>query len=282
MKNVLITIKHFISELSQRNIGAYAGSISFFFLLSMIPILILISIALPLIGFSDKEFISILISFVPQVVNARVVAIVKEVFRLADSILPVTIITFLWSCARGMLGLMYGLNSVYKVKDDRGYFHLRLLATFYMILLILLFLIMLVLMVFGQKIQALLLNFVPMFGNIFGQVLQFRYLIVFVAGITILSLIYKLVPYENQPLIEQVPGACFTVVSWIIFSKIFEFFSSITSYSLYYGSLAVLILFMIWLYWCIYIILIGGFLNWYFRYIYRIGIYHLKKKHRKS
>lgn len=278
MKHILLIAHSFMQELSKRNVGAYAGSIAFFFLLSMIPLLILLSMALPLIGYNEHQFTQILVTITPEIANARIETIIHEVFRYSSSVLPITILALIWSCARGMLGLMYGLNCVYNIKDNRNYFILRLLATFYMLLLIVLFLIMLVSMVFGQQIQAYLNHLIPYVGELFGTVLQFRYLIVIIGGVTILSLIYKLVPYENQPLIEQVPGACFTVIAWILFSKIFSTLSSLTTTSVYYGSLTVLIVFLFWLYWCIYIILIGGYINWYFRYVFRILLTRIKQK----
>ncbi len=279
MKYALKFIQSFMQELSKRNIGAYAGSIAFFFLLSMIPVLILISMALPLIGYTETQFTQLLIAVIPEIIDERVTTIIHEVYSFSGTVLPITILTLVWSCARGMLGLMYGLNCVYNIKDDRSYFVLRLLATFYMLLLIVLFLVMLVLIVFGQQIQIYLNHLLPYIGNLFGAFLQFRYVIVVGAGVTILSLIYKLVPYENQPFIEQVPGACFTVIAWILFSKIFAAISSLSTYSFYYGSLTVLIVFMFWLYWCIYIILIGGYINWYFRYVFRILLLRMKQKH---
>lgn len=51
--SVVVSVKAFIDEMGKRNMGAYAGSIAFFFLLSMIPILILTSILLPLVGYSE-------------------------------------------------------------------------------------------------------------------------------------------------------------------------------------------------------------------------------------
>lgn len=262
--------------------AAYAAGISFYFILSMIPILILVSMALAFFGFNQAEFVELVTSIIPASTSVVMIEIAEEAYRLSSTVLPVTLVALVWSCARGMLGLMYGLNDVYGVKDDRGYLHLRLLATLYMLLLIVLLLFMLVLMVFGQMIQGFLTDTIPYIEAIFSRLFQFRYLIVISAGALILSLIYKLVPAENQPFLEQIPGACFTVLAWVIFSKIFSLFTSITSYSLYYGSLAVLILFMLWLYWCIYIILIGGYLNWYFRYVFRIWIYRRKEKHRSK
>lgn len=278
--SVVVSVKAFIDEMGKRNMGAYAGSIAFFFLLSMIPILILTSILLPLVGYSEADFVHLMTSIVPVQAIPAVRRIIHEAYRLSGTVLPMTLVALIWSCARGMLGLMYGLNTVYAVEDDRGYFHLRFLATVYMLLLIVLFICMLVLMVFGEMIQNFLATQVPSIHETFGRLLQFRYVIVIGAGVSILSLLYKLVPAENQPLLEQVPGACFTVLSWIIFSKLFSLFANVTTYSLYYGSLAVLILFMFWLYWCIYIILIGGYINWYFRYEIRISIFRIKERHK--
>ena len=82
---------------------------------------------------------------------------------------------------------------------------------------------------------------------------------------------------ENQPLIEQVPGAVCTLLAWVIFTKIFTFFTKISTYSIYYGSLSVLVIFLFWLYWCIYILLIGGYINWYFRYVFRVWLLRLHK-----
>lgn len=282
MKSVIVWIKEFIDEISKMSIGAHAGNTAFFFLLSMIPILVLFSMALPLIGISRTDFINYVVNVTPSAADNYVISIVGEAYSLSGKVLPMTLIALVWSCARGMLGLMYGLNDVYHIKDDRGYFYLRFLATVYMILLIVLLLVMLVLMVFGQSIQSLIQIYLPHVHTIFDTLLHFRYLIVVAGGILVLSLIFKLVPAENQPFIEQVPGAAFTVVAWIVFSKIFSLFSSVPQYSAFYGSLAVLIIFMFWLYWCVYLILVGGYINWYFRYVFRIWLLRFKQNHPKE
>ena len=48
----------------------------------------------------------------------------------------------------------------------------------------------------------------------------------------------------------------------MIFSKVFSLFMSHGSiYSTYYGSLATIVIFMLWMYGCFYILLIGGYIN---------------------
>lgn len=277
MTHIRITIDSFIGEMAKRNVGAYAGSTAFFFLLSMVPTLILFSTAIPMIGLSKTAFIQMLESVIPGASNHYIYSIVSEAYKMSGSLLPITVIMLLWTCARGMLGLMYGLNQIYDVREDRGYFHLRFLATIYTVLLMILFSLMLVLMVFGHNIADLLQQYLPDLNIPFQLAFQLRYLISVIPGILILSLIYKLVPGESLHFFEQVPGAVFTVFGWIVFSNLFSLFTKSARYSLYYGSLAVVIIFMLWLYWCIYIILIGGYINWYFQFLFRVWYCHLKQ-----
>lgn len=278
MKHIKIMIMSFIDEMLKRNLGAYAGSTAFFFLLSLIPILILSSTLIPLIGISQESFVQFFSTLSPDVIDQYLEIIMKDAFNMSSAVLPLTVIILIWSCARGMLGLMYGLNQVYDVDHDQGYFYLRLLATFYTLLLTLLLISMVVLLVFGRSaVQAMYLTH-PDLGFLFNMIYNMRYFVVSVSGVLILTLMYKLVPRENQPLLEQVPGAIFTVFGWILFTKLFSFFATQKIYETYYGRFSVLAIAMVWLYWCIYIILIGGYINWYFRYVFRTLIGHFKRK----
>ena len=75
-------------------------------------------------------------------------------------------------------------------------------------------------------------------------------------------LIYKFLPNRRDRLVKQLPGAAFAalgglVISWIfsVYLDIFEGFSSM------YGSLTTIVLIMLWMYFCMYSILLGGEIN---------------------
>ena len=73
---------------------------------------------------------------------------------------------------------------------------------------------------------------------------------------------YKYVPNHKVNLISQIPGAVFAAVTWYVLSYIFSIYLNIfTSFSVIYGSLTSIILLMIWVYWCMYAILIGAEIN---------------------
>ena len=84
-----------------------------------------------------------------------------------------------------------------------------------------------------------------------------RILILLFAGI------YAYVPDRKQRFKEQIPGAVFSAVGWSILSW------GISMYLYYgnpygiYGSLSVIIVVLLWMYFCMYIVLAGAYLNQY-------------------
>jgi membrane protein len=64
--------------------------------------------------------------------------------------------------------------------------------------------------------------------------------------------------------VYQLPGAVFSAVVWYIFSWIFSLYVNRSGSSSVYGSIATPVFMMIWLYSCIYIFLIGAFINRFF------------------
>lgn len=96
--SVVVSVKAFIDEMGKRNMGAYAGSIAFFFLLSMIPILILTSILLPLVGYSEADFVHLMTSIVPVQAIPAVRRIIHEAYRLSGTVLPMTLLFDLVLC----------------------------------------------------------------------------------------------------------------------------------------------------------------------------------------
>ncbi|MBQ7719002.1 MAG: YihY/virulence factor BrkB family protein, partial [Clostridia bacterium] len=75
----------------------------------------------------------------------------------------------------------------------------------------------------------------------------------------------------------QLPGAVFTSVSWSAFSFFFSLYiNGMYNYTVFYGSLATVTIFLFWLYGCFFILLVGGSINCLFepqirRLVFREG-----------
>ena len=80
--------------------------------------------------------------------------------------------------------------------------------------------------------------------------------------VAFLLLIYKFLPNRKDKFIRQLPGAVFTAIGWMAISWIFSVYVDVfTGFSSMYGSLTTIVLIMLWMYLCMYCILLGGELN---------------------
>jgi membrane protein len=78
----------------------------------------------------------------------------------------------------------------------------------------------------------------------------------------VLVIIYKFVPGHKQKIINQIPGAVIATLGWFIISTIFSvYLNAFKGFSVMYGSLTTIALAMMWIYFCMYIILIGALIN---------------------
>lgn len=76
------------------------------------------------------------------------------------------------------------------------------------------------------------------------------------------SLLYSLGPNTDIELRYVLPGALLFVIGWIVFSIGFGFYiGNFASYNKVYGSIAAVIVLLVWLYWTNALLLIGGELN---------------------
>jgi membrane protein len=75
---------------------------------------------------------------------------------------------------------------------------------------------------------------------------------------------YKVLPNIRTGFWDQLPGALFTTVIWLLYSFFYAFYiDHFSNFSFTYGSLAAIVFMMLWLYSCMKIILIGGEINMY-------------------
>ena len=101
LKKIYLIIYTFNKQLQRDNIGAYASSIAFFFLLSMIPTLSIAGFILMYSPMTEDEFINILTVYSPDFLNVFIDDFVPQAYEYSATILPIAIITLLWSAGKG-------------------------------------------------------------------------------------------------------------------------------------------------------------------------------------
>ena len=265
LKRKIALIMDFFNDMQRKNIDSFSASTSFFLILSLIPLLIMLTSCLPYTSVTEEYLIKAIINITPDFANDILIQLVNEAYTKTISIISITALVTIWAGALGMLALIRGLNNIYEVTEYRNYFLVRLIATLYTVALILIVLLMLVLMVFGNIIKIFIVHALPHMANMILFFSNFRFIIVIGSATFLFALIYTYVPNVRLRYRQQLTGAFFSAVVWYFFSWLFSIYvNNINSYSLY-GSLSTPIIIMFWLYFCIYIFFIGAFINNFLR-----------------
>ena len=183
------------------------------------------------------------------------------IYTSDNRVLPIAILTAVWSSGKGMLSLMRGFQVIYHIEEHRGYLKSRILASFYTILTMFGFLFSLVVLVFGQKIYSVFLMDIPIFQRIYLLFQYGRFLTtIFILG-TIFSCLYHFIPEKGVKWKRSLIFGFGAAVSCTIFSFGFSLYINRWKTSVGYGNIRYVIMIMLWLYFNIQIVLFGVYLQ---------------------
>ncbi len=252
---------YFTRKIKKDNIGAYAAQAALFFIMSVIPFLLVLLSLLRFTPVSESMVLSAIELISPGYVSSTVISVVDEVYHNSGGILLVSLIFAVYSAAKTIQSLRYGLNIVYEIDETRNWFILRFRAMLETFALIVAILLLMLLLMFGQQIQSVLVQYAPIVSVITATILKLRFLILFFVLIGIFMAIYKVLPNRKATFRSQLVGAVGCSAAWYVFTfGVSIYVNYFHGFSLY-GSLTSLVLMMFWLYFAMYIFLVCGEIN---------------------
>lgn len=260
----------FMERMRMDHISAYAAQAAYFLIMSFIPFVLFLTAIVQYTPLTYREVRQAIVGVVPENLQGFVLNIVAEVFSKSAAVLPISALMALWSSGKGMQALINGLNTIYHVRETRNWLINRIYSMFYMLLFVLALIASLLLLVMGSRIHILISDYIPFLGNIIGRILNAKTFLVFVMQFLVFLVLYRYLPNRKASLKSQVPGAFFTAAAWSVFSYLFSlYFTFFPDFSIMYGSLSTLILVMVWLYFCMNLLLYGAEVNAYFEKQFR-------------
>lgn len=256
-------VKAFLTRLHDHAITAFSAQSAFFIIISFFPFVMLVLTLLEYLPLPISETKELAVTILPHSINEYVISILGEIHTKASgALISITAITALWSASKGMLALSRGMNAVYGITEKRNYFKLRFMAVVHTLIFIAILLLMLVVMVFGNSLHKWIAQYIPVIADVIAIIIDLRG----VGGLALLviffTVLYMFLPDRRSHFLDELPGAVFSAVGWIIFSFLYAFYiDNIANYSYLYGSLTAIVLLMLWLYICMYILFLGGEIN---------------------
>lgn len=259
------TILHFARKSMKDSLPAYAAQTTFFILLSFFPFILLLLILTSRLSFAKTNIIIYILNLVPDQFDEYILYVIDDImYSNNNSFTVITVLVSLWSSAKGIQALSYGLDKIYRVEKNKNYFLTRLISIVYTLTFMVICLFLIVLDIFGEKIAKVTEDSNPLVSGLIYFILNIRGIIFFVVLLLLILFIYYMLPDRKGVLRQELPGAVIAALALLIMTGGFTFYiRHISKASYMYGSLTSVILIMIWLYISVQIILYGAQINYY-------------------
>lgn len=256
-------LKTLSQELADYQVPLYAANASFYFILAFFPTIMLLVCLVPLIGYSQADLLTMVNGVVPSVLHPLIERIIGDLSSNSTEILlSITAVTAIWSASRSVYCIQLGLNAIHRVKENRSYFLRRLLSVVYMVFVIIALLLTILLHGFGREVTAFFESKSIPVLHFLVRILRFRGLILLGLLTLFFTAFYCLLPNKRIKIRYAFPGAIAAALGWLVFTYFFSYYVKYSgSYSVIYGSLAIIAISMLWLFTCMCILFYGAVLN---------------------
>ena len=266
MRKIYDNLKSLFSALSRDNIVVYSAYAAFYMVISFVPMLILVlMITGRFISITPSDFVQLAGNSLPKGVIAVVSTMIEEILTSSSiSLISIHAVTLLWTASRSVVAIARGMDSIYKIENKRSFIKINIYGMFYTLMFFIAILFSLIIMVFGNLIADTLGMFFPFAVNIIEMVLSARAIVSIVVLTLFFMCVYKFIPGRKLRFSSQFFGALFSAAGWMIFSLIFSLYvDNFSDKSYVYGSLTAIVIFMLWIYFCMIIMFLGGEINYY-------------------
>jgi len=244
-----------------RDNGFFLSSgISFNILINLIPFILLL---LALVGtylYNDQEVLDHMHAYLRDMVPAfdpKVMGNLMDVIQNRKIVGILGFVGLLWFSTWVFSSLRIALNIVFRVEKSRGFLigtGIDLLMIFLAGILLLVSLILSSFVTFLQSYQGR----IPM---AIGPTIQWilKYVLPFLLTFCMFFLIYKIIPRIRVHFKSALQAALFAGLFWELAKHLFGWYVvHLAQYSIFYGSLSTVVIFVLWVYYSSMILVVGA------------------------
>jgi membrane protein len=256
-------------EIEEDHVMAFAGNLTYKAIFAIFPFF---TFLLSLLGlFNATDLVNTMIQNLSGVLPGTATDFIKgQLLSITESQAQsaftfgaiISILLALWGVSGAFRSVMEAMNVMYEVEEDRPFWKKYGISIFISLAVILLMLTALAVVVFGRTFGGGLAGAIGL-GSVFQTVWSIvQWPIVACVVLFAFALIYYFAPAVEQRFRWISPGAVLAFAFWLVFSLLFSYYAgNFGSYNETYGSLAGVIIFMLYIYYSALIMLVGAEMN---------------------
>lgn len=221
--NLADTVKIILENWERTSIMQGAAAMTYYLLLSLVPILLVFANVIPLLPFSSQQAIGFIQSTFPADISRMLIPIVKEYLQsTSGGAISIGLLASIWSASKVFSTLRRVLDQVYGAAQKTNFIIARLLSLLIMLVILGLVGLSVFAFVFGEQILSIARDLFGIEIAFFKTFLLLRWLLFPVILVIVLLVIYHLVPNHQLKIKYAIPGTIFGTISLILLSQSFS------------------------------------------------------------
>ena len=237
-----------------------SSGVAFNILITLFPFIMLL---LALVGtylYKDQEVLNHIRAYIRDVaptVDPKIMGNLMDLIQKRRIVGILGFVGLLWTSTWVFSSLRIALNIVFRAKKSQGMIQGIMVDLLMIVLVGILLIVSMILspvVIFLQGYQG----WIPL---AVGPTIQWilKYLLPFILTYCMLSLIYKIIPHSKVHIKSALQAALFTSLLWELAKHLFAWYVvHLARYSIFYGSLSTLVIFVFWVYYSSTILVVGG------------------------
>lgn len=245
----------------------FAAQISFYLILSIVPILLLLT---QVLGYFDLS-LETLMNWLEDYTGSEVTGMIGSIFEFssvgAGNI--VFVVVALWAASRAQFAIMRISNYTYAVSkpSDAGsikdYWIERFRAMWTMAIILITLVFAIIILAYGELVLAWFLDFFNLNSDIVWTLISyFRWLPGLMLYFLMVIYIYYIMPSERIEFRKILPGSLFASLGMLLVTWLYaKYISTFANYDLIYGALSSIVAILFWFYFLAWVLCLGILVN---------------------
>ncbi|MBC2167710.1 YihY/virulence factor BrkB family protein [Listeria booriae] len=257
-----------VGEIAKTNwknarITSHAAQLTFYILLSILPMMLVFGNLIPLFPIPKEEIYNTLQTFMPPEVYDILHPVIESMLTNASgTAISLGLITAIWSASKCFSALQEVLNIVYQAPDRKNFIVTRIMSFLMMLVIIVVIGAVVFVFAFGEQIVTFLQDQFDLKLDALANLGAAKWFITPIFLFILFLIIYWLVPNVKWKIRKSVIGALFATIGWLAATELLSAYVSFQGDKILgFGSLSIMIVIMLWLYFVSIILLLGAFIN---------------------
>ena len=251
-------------DLLHVNIGVESAAMAYYMLLSIIPIVMLVSNILPLLPIPIDMIFKALKTILPDSITEVLFPILRNYLgNFNGGAFSIGLVILFWPASQMFSSIQSSLNVLYGAPVRRNFIFERFFAIVIAMASILIVFAASIVFIFGEQVLRLVGEFFSL--NLSTVIIDLSFVkwgLLFGTVFLLMSFMYFAIPNVKWSFLYALPGGLFTTIGFVLISQLFSIYIHYAGRNLTAnGAFGTLIVFMIWLYFIANVMILGGVLN---------------------